>query len=160
MQDQTSFYAALPRKRMGAGALFHDNAKNILIVNPTYIDYWLFPGGTVEADESPAQGCLREITEEIGLAIPLERLLCVEHLAATPVKNESLQFLFYGGILTPTHIAAITLQAQELSEYRFVSLEDALTLLSPNLARRLPASLQALVDNRTVYLENGLPLYY
>ncbi|GCE20030.1 NUDIX domain-containing protein [Dictyobacter kobayashii] len=159
MLDQSSFYESLPRKRMGAGALFYDQAYKILIVNPTYIDHWLLPGGTVEMDESPQQGCVREIAEEIGLTITLERLLCVEYLSRIEGKNESLQFIFYGGMLTPDQIAAIRLQEQELSEYAFVSLEEALPLLSPNLAGRLPHAVQALSRRQTVYLENGQPLF-
>ncbi|MEV2220163.1 NUDIX hydrolase [Nocardia vinacea] len=45
--------AGLPRKRMGAGALFVDDVDRVLLVEPTYMGYWELPGGVVEADESP-----------------------------------------------------------------------------------------------------------
>ncbi|GHO83324.1 NUDIX domain-containing protein [Dictyobacter formicarum] len=159
MLDQSAFYESLPRKRVGAAALFLDQAHNILIVNPTYTDHWLLPGGTVELDEAPHQGCVREIEEEIGLMITLERLLCVEYLTRMESKNESLQFIFYGGMLTPAQIAAIKLQKQELSDYAFVSLEEALPRLSSNLAGRLPYAARALEMQQIVYLENGQLLF-
>ncbi|GCE05944.1 NUDIX domain-containing protein [Dictyobacter aurantiacus] len=159
MLDQAAFYASLPRKRIGAAALFLDQARNILIVNPTYVDNWLLPGGTVEIDEAPHMGCVREIEEEIGLSIALERLLCVEYLTRVGSKNESIQFIFYGGMLTPEQIAVIKLQEEELSDYTFVPLEEALPRLSSNLAGRLPHAVRALEMRQIVYLENGQPLF-
>jgi hypothetical protein len=38
---------------MAAGALFFDAADRILMVEPTYKDYWDIPGGYVETGESP-----------------------------------------------------------------------------------------------------------
>jgi len=153
--DLSNFYLTLPKKRMATGALLLDEQSNILIVKPTYRPEWLLPGGTVEEDESPRIACIREVQEEIGLDVQMSRLLCVDYMAAEPDKNESLQFVFYGGMLSQTQIEGIVLQESELSEYRFVSCEDALLLLSKNLARRLPPSLQALEEGTTAYLEHG-----
>jgi hypothetical protein len=35
------FTATLPRKRMGAGVLLSDEAGRVLLVEPTYKDYWV-----------------------------------------------------------------------------------------------------------------------
>ncbi|MFH0988218.1 MAG: NUDIX hydrolase, partial [Parcubacteria group bacterium] len=60
---------SLPKKRMGAGVLFLNEQKELLIVNPTYKDHWAVPGGSVEENESPRQACLREIKEELGIEV-------------------------------------------------------------------------------------------
>lgn len=152
------FYASLPKKRMAAGALFFDESHNILIVKPTYREGWLLPGGTVEQDESPAGACAREVKEELGLKIAIGRLLCVDYTAKVDEKSESLQFVFHGGTLHQEQIQAITLQETELSEYRFVPHEEAISLLDSNIARRLPSCLQALEQHTAFYLERGREL--
>lgn len=149
------FYARLPKKRMAAGALFLDENSKILIVKPTYQTGWLLPGGIVELDESPAKACAREVEEELSLKIHIERLLCVDYTAKTDEKSESLQFVFQSGILNQEQITSITLAETELSEYRFVKLEEALSLLNSHIALRLPSCLQALKQHTAFYLEEG-----
>ena len=62
------YTATLPRKRMGSAVLLRDRDGRILLVEPTYKDYWELPGGVVEADESPYDAAVRELAEELGLA--------------------------------------------------------------------------------------------
>jgi ADP-ribose pyrophosphatase YjhB (NUDIX family) len=149
------FYARLPRKRMAAGALFLDENGYILIVKPTYQTGWLLPGGVIELDESPARACAREVEEELSLRIHIERLLCVDYTAKTDEKSESLQFIFQGGTLNQEQIASIILPETELSAYRFVKLEEAISLLDSNIALRLPSCLEALEQHTAFYLEQG-----
>jgi 8-oxo-dGTP diphosphatase len=44
------YTATLPVKRMGSGVLLADATGRVLLVEPTYKDYWEIPGGCVEAD--------------------------------------------------------------------------------------------------------------
>src|SRR5690606_12767250 len=64
--NRKAYQRTLPRKRVSAGCLLFDEAGRLLIVNPTYKDGWEIPGGAVEANESPLDGCIREIREELG----------------------------------------------------------------------------------------------
>lgn len=148
-------YAGLPKKRMATGALILNTNREILIVKPTYRPEWLVPGGVVEENEPPRRACCREVREELGVEIPLGRLLCVEYRSAEAGRTESLQFIFSGGILPVELIAAINLQRNELEGFQFAAYDDAMSKLAPRLARRIALAHQALREGRTIYAEDG-----
>src|SRR4051812_32273239 len=137
MTDHKAWQETLPKKRMGAGALFLDEQRLLLLVNPTYKPQWEIPGGIVELDESPRQACIREVKEELGLDKAMDRLLSVSYKAGHANRTEALMFIFWGGLLTAEEIATICLPAAELSEYRFVALAETLTLLTQSLGERV-----------------------
>ena len=70
---------------MGAGCLLFNSEDEILIVKPTYKDYWTLPGGVVEQNESPRDACMREVKEEIGIEIVPKRLVCIDY---TSIKKK------------------------------------------------------------------------
>ncbi len=149
-----NWYESLPKKRMGAGVLFFDDAGRLLIVKPTHKDHWSVPGGTVDANESPQAAAEREVKEELGLEVRT-RFLCVDYVHATSEKSENLQFIFDGGVLTSEQIEQIRLDENELGEWRFAPVEEALLLLSEKLRRRIPRCLEAKTRGTGLYLENG-----
>src|SRR5688500_8404371 len=114
-----SYQESLPKKRMGAGCLFFDNAGRLLLVKPSYKPVWEIPGGVVESNESPKAACQREVLEELGLNREIGRLLVVDYGSATETKTEALMFIFLGGILANSDIASIRLPPQELVGFEF-----------------------------------------
>lgn len=147
-------FTNLPKKRMGSGIILLNKHKEILITKSPYRDYWTVPGGTVDKNESPRRACIREIKEEIGLDILDVRFMCVDYQNNSE-KGESLQFLFYGGILTQEQINSITLQEEEISEYTFLPLLEAQKLLGKLLGIRIEKCLEAYKKNQALYLENA-----
>jgi 8-oxo-dGTP diphosphatase len=147
-----------PKKHMGSGALFFNAAGDLLMVKPTYRDYWSIPGGVVEERESPHAGCVREVREELGLTVPIGRMLLLDYMSPAGDIRESLQFFFDGGVLDSTTIEQISVPPAELSGYRFAPLEEVMAVVNPRIARRLPHALQALREGTTAYLEDGTPL--
>lgn len=146
----------LPKKRMGAGCLFFNQEGKMLILKPTYKHHWLLPGGVIEANESPRKACVREVKEEIGLDCQLTRLLCVDYVSDRNRQIESVQFVFWGGIID--NETEINLPKQEISTYQFIELEKGISMLGINSQRRLKSCLPCLNHQTTVYLENGKQL--
>ena len=94
--NRKAYEKALPRTLLFHGCLLFDAAGRLLIVNPTYKDGWEIPGGVVEANESPLNGCVREIREELGIEWRPRGLLCVkedpECCGNTPGRSGELCF--------------------------------------------------------------------
>lgn len=157
--NRKAYQGSLPKKRVAAGVLLFDEAGRLLIVNPTYKDGWEIPGGVVEANESPLAGCTREIREELGLDVRPVRLVCVNFTGETERRTESLNFIFYGGVLTEGQIAAIRLPEKELAGYRFLEPEQALALLKHRLRRRVMHSLNLIEMGQMAYLEEEEPAW-
>ncbi|WP_460723926.1 NUDIX domain-containing protein [Nocardia heshunensis] len=148
----------MPRKRMGAGALFVDDQARALLVEPTYKDYWEIPGGVVEAGESPGAAVVREVREELGLTIPLGRLLVVDWVAPGLYPDDGLMLIFDGGILEPDQTAAIVLQREELRSWSWSDESQTAARLPEVMARRVTQALRARRAGTPAYLENGLPM--
>jgi ADP-ribose pyrophosphatase YjhB (NUDIX family) len=59
-----------------AGAVVFDSAGRLLLIQrgrPPSAGSWSVPGGRCRTGESPAQACVREVAEETGLAVRVER---------------------------------------------------------------------------------------
>lgn len=141
---------------VSAGALIFDRLGRLLILKPTYKSGWTLPGGIMEPDgESPWDACRREVREETGLTVESGRLACVDTRPAHRSRPLGVRFLFDCGPIRDRDAARIVLQAEEVSEHRFVPVEEALLRLRPAIRRRVAA---ALSSPTCCYLENGRPV--
>lgn len=148
----------LPRIPASSGALIFDEGGRLLIANPTYKEHWTIPGGIMETDgETPWEACRREVREEVGLVVGHGRLVAVDFLRPKPSKPGGMRYLFDCGVLPDGMLASITLQEEELSEYRLLDPVDALPMLSGPLRRRVGAALATAAPG-CVYLEDGRPV--
>lgn len=153
------YVAGLARKRMGVAALFRDDAGRVLLVNPTYRDGWLLPGGAVEADESPHAACRREVAEETGLDRVPGRIIAVDWVPAQPQWPEGLYLMYDGGVLTEHDIRRIVVDGEEISEFCFADPDQVAALASARQGRRVAACLNALRTGDVLSLEDGRPAY-
>jgi len=96
---------------------------------------------------------LREIKEEIGLDLNDVVLIGVAYTPKSGIKPETLQFIFYGNELNEIDIHKIKLDEREHSEYRFVDVLEADALLDERQKRILPHCIEAIKNQRTVYIE-------
>jgi 8-oxo-dGTP diphosphatase len=152
------YVASLARKRMAAGALFRDDAGGVLLVDPTYKPVWDLPGGAVEAEESPHAACRREVREELGLDRAPGRVLAVDWVPSRPERPEGLTVVYDGGVLSQAEIRTIVLADGELAGFAFVAPVDVWARVTPLLARRIAACLEAVNAGTVAALENGSPV--
>ncbi len=144
------------RKRVGADVLFRDEAGRILLVDPSYKPDWDLPGGMAEANESPLAAAVREVREELGIEYPGGRLLVVDWVPPHGPWDDSLMFIFDGGVLTTEQRASIQLGDAELREARFVTGDESRDLLRPYVFRRLEAALGAVANGMAPLLQDGV----
>jgi len=98
-----------------AAVVFNDEHK-ILLVKMTYQQYhpWGLPGGSLEYSETPEDGVVREVHEETGLEVEVERLLLVKTWSPDKV-----------GLYYLCRIKAGKFQpSDEVSEYGYFSMAD------------------------------------
>ncbi|MEU9703155.1 NUDIX hydrolase [Streptomyces sp. NPDC047981] len=146
--------ARMAHPRMAAGALFFDAAGRVLMVEPTYKDYWDIPGGYVEAGESPLQAAAREVREELGIEPQLGTLLAVDW-APSASEGDKVLYLFDGGQLSAETLDRIALQADEIKSFAFLTPDEVQARTIPRLARRISAAMEAHAVATPVYLEHG-----
>ena len=143
--------------RVAAGVLFTDDQDRILMVVPTYKDYYDIPGGYVEHGETPYQAAQREVFEELGIKPPIGRLLVADWWQDSPEARggPKLLLIFDGGTISPTRAGEIRIDGTELSAVTFEALDSIQDRTIPRLANRLVVAVDARSSGGTAYLESG-----
>ena len=148
---------------ISASALITDPFGRVLLVEPTYRDTLVLPGGAVEAGEHPAEACRREVAEETGLDISPQRALAIDHVVPgsaelppdLPFPGDT-HLIFDGGTLPGDAVSRLRLPPEELAGARFLSPEAAAAAMTALEARRLLAALRARWGGTgPVYLQDG-----
>lgn len=142
---------ARPRKRVAADVILRDQDGRLLLVNPTYEPDWDLPGGMVEENEAPIDAASRELREELGLDVPIGPLLCVEWVPPHGPWDDTLVFIFDGGVLTPETIQTLAITDEEISAFRFCTSDETRELLRPYVWQRSVAAFDALETGHAQY---------
>jgi 8-oxo-dGTP diphosphatase len=145
----------LPGIPASAGALVWDAEGRFLILAPTYKSGWTIPGGVMEVDETPWEAAQREVAEETGITVTRGQLVAVDTRPAKRTKALGLRFLFDCGVVSAESVKGVTVQEEEVREFRFAAPAEALELLRPAVSRRVAAALEAA---HCVYLQDGNPV--
>ncbi len=132
-------HKSLPTKRLAACVLLFDDDGRLLVLETTYRTEWLVPGGIVERNESPWEGARREVREEIGLDLGQLEFAAVDWRSSDDEYDDSLHFVFDGGVLSADQKAAIRADGIEIAGYRFADRAEAEKLLEPHLCKRIMA---------------------
>lgn len=149
--------SALPRKRLIAHVLMHDLDGRILLCDTMFKADWELPGGIVEPYESPRQGAIREVREELGIDIELGRLLAVDWMPPYLGWDDAEELIFDGGTVTEAEIEAYVLQPSEIRSVQLLPIAEAEPHLTALSFRRLSA-IVALDTQHTLTMEDGRPV--
>ncbi|WP_405527991.1 NUDIX hydrolase [Streptomyces avidinii] len=155
--DYATYIASLPRVLAGAAALYRDAEGRVLLVEPNYREGWALPGGTIESDqgESPRTAARRESAEEIGLDLPLGRLLAVDWVLGSD-RPPLVAYVYDGGVLDEAQLASIRLQEEELLSWRLVEPGELTAHLIGALGLRTQEAYRVVQSGEgTAELENG-----
>ncbi len=76
---------------LGAFGIIFDEQGGVLLCHRRDMDAWNLPGGGIEPGELPTEAAIREVKEETGLDVDIERLIGVY---GKPDKPNSLVFSF------------------------------------------------------------------
>lgn len=104
----------LPRKRVISQGLLRDWRGRILLCELTYKREWDLPGGVVEPDESPADGLVREIREELSVNVTIHGLRTVNWLPAWGGWDDACVFVFDLGVADTRAQEQMKLQSTEI----------------------------------------------
>ena len=151
-------HRTLPTKRLAACVMLFDQAGRLLILKTTYRRDWLLPGGVVDPNEPPWLGARREVREEIGLELGMLHFAAMDWRSSDKEFDDSLHFVFDGGVLTAEQQARISPDGVEISGYRFVEPDEAEALLEPHLKKRvMPCWNRRARPGRPLILNRGVP---
>ncbi len=109
-----------------AAMILEDANEQALIVKAHYKAHWTFPGGIIDANETPKQASMREVAEEVGLVVQPESVCFGWVVARHSVVADSYQFIFKAA-LDRDLLQGIVLQANEIADWRLVSKADVLS---------------------------------
>jgi 8-oxo-dGTP diphosphatase len=143
--------ARQPRKRVAADVIVRDHDDRLLLVNPSYKPDWDLPGGMAEANEPPIEAAARELREELGVSIEIGPLLCVDWIPPHGPWDDTIVFVFDGGVLSRARIDSLQITDDELAAFRFCPRQEAAELLRPYVWQRAESALDALRTGRAQY---------
>ncbi|PWH12704.1 MAG: NUDIX hydrolase [Anaerolineae bacterium] len=118
------------RIRLGCSAAILDEiGEKILLTRRQDNGQWCMPGGAVDAGESVAEACIREVWEEIGLRVRIVRLVGV-------YSDPNRLVIYSDGNKVQTvalHFQAEVLEGQphlsnEVTDFGYFSVEEAQSL--------------------------------
>ncbi len=113
-----------PRVRVVAGVIMKDG--RVLIAKRRQGDRlggkWEFPGGKIDAGESPQDALTRELREELGIATEVRGFICSSIYDYSHLSVELLAYevkLISGKVIPHVHDAVRWVRPADLSAYDF-----------------------------------------
>lgn len=143
------------RKRVIAHLLLTDEAGRVCVLETSFKPDFELPGGILEIGESPRQGLLREVLEELDHRISINRLLVVDWLAPYLGWEDAVELIFDGGVMPDRSKPLLRPDLREIRAVFWLEPADAADRMAEYARGRLLAAVQARVEGRTLYLEAG-----
>ena len=145
--------STLPTKRAIAQGVLRSDRDEILLCELVYKREWDLPGGVVDRHESPAACVVRELREELDLAVTVRSLVAVNWLPPLHGWNDATVFVFDLGVIERDVTRRTRLQLREIAGLHWTGPRDWTLRLAPYNQRLL--ALIAQHREGTLYLEDG-----
>lgn len=124
----------LPKHSVSVAGVVVDSADRVLVIRRQDNGDWQAPGGVLELGESFEDGVRREVAEETGIEVEVERLSGV-------YKNLSRGIVALVFRCKPMTLAAVS--TDEASEVRWMTLDEVRANMSPAFAVRVLDAFEA-----------------
>lgn len=149
--------STLPTKRAIAQGILRSTDGQLLLCELVYKREWDLPGGVVDHNESPAACIVREVREELDLAVTPGALLAVNWLPSLHGWTDATVFVFDLGTVDRRVVERAHLQHREIRDLHWTGPTDWAGQVAP-YNQRLLTALHEHRDGTTLYLEDGAPV--
>ncbi len=122
-EEDRRWLASQERRVSSAAIALYTADDRVVVVKAGYKRYWSFPGGIIDAGETPLMAAVRETKEEVGVSVDgalLEFCTVVDRVSTVA---QTYQFIFQAPI-TDDQIASIALDAREIADFAVVTREQ------------------------------------
>jgi 8-oxo-dGTP pyrophosphatase MutT (NUDIX family) len=145
--ETADYLQSVERRVSSAAAALYDERGRVLLVKATYKPYWTFPGGVIDASETPVIAAVRETKEEVGIDIAAESMQF--YMVADRVSSvaHTYQFVFTQQIAAE-QLERVVLDRNEIEDWVLVTREE---ILSGN--RYYSQAALCWAENKQGYLE-------
>lgn len=150
-EQRQQWLASLEKRVSAAGVIIEDGQGRILAVKANYKSYWSLPGGVIDAGETPLMAAIREVKEEVGLALREEQLAFLMTACRRSDDIVSYQFIFTTKV-NDLRVDDLVLQVSEIDDAQFFTRDEILSGDIP-----ITWALRAYASGAQGYCETVLP---
>jgi 8-oxo-dGTP pyrophosphatase MutT (NUDIX family) len=150
--------AGLPTKRVIAQGVIRDSAGRVLLCELVYKPDWDLPGGVVEPGESPRDGIVREVNEELGIDVVAGDLLAVDWLPPWAGWDDACVLIFDLGEHDAELVRDAVLEPREIAAVHWCDAELVRSRSRAPTAARVEQVLARRPGAGAVFLHGGRPM--
>lgn len=144
LKDIVSYEEGYPTPKIDVRAFIVEDGK-VLLVKDSKTKEWSLPGGFAEIGLSPKENILKEVEEETGLKVKVDKLVAV--FDSELQKERTQLFQYYKLVFKCTKLSGEFKKNIEISDLDYFSI-DKLPKLSIN--RNTPEQIQRLFEIETI----------
>ena len=122
--DTASWISGLERRASSAATVLYDDEGRVLVVKANYKKYWSFPGGIIDAGETPPVAAIRETREETGLTVDPSQLEFCMVVSRQSSLAQTYQFVFEQRVDGPLLESVSIASNNEIEDWALVTRED------------------------------------